>query len=445
MSRFLKAINFPSRYNTRAIKWEQYKSFGDAKRPTIPLWVADADFKSADCIIKAVSDQVNHGVFGYSSPSNDDKEAVLINYTGGATTNAKSLELSKNVNLLSSDLQKKLRQMLKPSHVFFLPGLVVGLNISCRAFSNEGESVMTMTPIYPRFLQAPMLQKRKTLPIPMLYNYDNKNESRSKIWQFDFERIEHEIKIRQNTKERVAIFFLCNPQNPIGRNFSEEELLKLSNLCNKYGVLIVSDEIHSGLILAHGKESKFTPMLTVNEKCIVLAAPSKTYNIPNLLCSYAIIPDHELMNKFRGASAGLLPDVNPFGLVAMRAAFTEEAEEWRKDLVEFLRGNQDIIMNACNNKSYVGKYFKDTGSHEATYLAFLEATPTLLTKIKEETKNENTPVSEYITKKIAVAMNDGVTFSAESEKKTSKNFVRLNFGCNRDLLNEALDRLSKLE
>jgi len=250
------------RRNTASLKWDKYKG-----TDIIPLWVADMDFKAPPAVIEALHQRVEHGVFGYTQPPGDLTEAVL------------------------SMLEHEHNWQVKPEWIVWLPGLVTGINVACRAVGNPDDAVMTCTPVYPPFLTAPLLAGRELISVP--------HADDDARYTFDFAAMEKAI------TSRTRMFILCNPQNPTGRSFTLAELRTLADICLKHGIVVCSDEIHCGLVLDRNLTHTTLAILDdeIAANTITLLAPSKTYNLPGLGCSLAVIPNKGLRSSFRKAMA----------------------------------------------------------------------------------------------------------------------------------------------
>jgi len=365
------------RYNTASLKWDRY---GD--RDIIPLWVADMDFRSPISVIKALERRVEHGVYGYgTAPSS---------FTG----------------VICEMLAARYHWQIDPEHLVWLPGLVCGLNVTCRAFAAEHDDVMTMVPIYPPFLTAPLNSKQGLVTVPL--------RAGQKKWGIDFNLLEQSI----TKKTRLLLF--CNPQNPVGRVFSREDLVELVSICSKYDIIICSDEIHCDLILDVDK--KHIPTATISSEAaartVTLMAPSKTFNIPGLGCSFAVITGKKLRKRFLQAMEGIVPYVNIFGFTAAEAAY-RDGWDWHAGLLEYLRGNSRLVEKEINSMD--GLFMHHV---EATYLAWIDA----------RSINPLSPVRYF--EKAGVGLSDGAEFGMPG-------FVRLNFGCRRSLLQKAIERMRK--
>jgi cystathionine beta-lyase len=364
------------RHDTASMKWDKYKG-----KDIIPLWVADMDFRSPPAIVDALHKRIDHGVFGYSIPPADLNEIV------------------------ASMLKAEYGWSIKPQWLVWLPGLVTGLNVACRAVGEDNDSVMTAVPVYPPFLSAPGNSRRNLVKVP-LWEIDNR-------WGFDFDRLEKEI------TADTRLFMLCNPHNPVGRVFTRDELATLAAICEKYDVVICSDEIHCGLLLDSDKKHIPTATLApeVAKRTITLMSPSKTFNLPGLGCAFAVISDEKLRRRFSAAMAGIVPLVNAMGFTAAAAAY-RDCSDWHASLLDYLQGNRDIVAHAVHKMSPLS-----VSPVEATYLAWIDM----------RSSDLKTPVRFF--EDAGVGLQDGIEFDG-------RGFVRLNFGCARSLLETALQRMS---
>jgi cystathionine beta-lyase len=283
---------------------------------------------------------------------------------------------------------------------------VPALNVVCRAFGNNRDEVLTFTPIYPPFLSAPQLSRKKLKAIPLRREADT--------FTFDTERLEKEI------SSRSKLLLLCNPHNPVGRRYNREEIKSVAEICLKYNIVLCSDEIHCDLIL-DGKEHVPTATLgrEISANTITLMSPSKTFNIPGLNCAFAIIPNEDLRRNFVRNRKGIVPDTNTLGYTACLAAY-RDCEEWRIGLLDYLRSNRDIVYKFINEE--IPQLSMD--NVEATYLAWIDA------------RDLGTPDSALFFKQAGVGLSDGKLFQG-------KGYVRLNFGCPRKMLSKALDRMKR--
>ena len=365
------------RRNTGSLKWDKYRG-----RDVIPMWVADMDFRSPPEVVEALRRRVDHGVFGYTLPTD-----VLV-------------------ACVVAGLKRCYDWTIQPDWLVWLAGVVPGLHVVCRAVGDDGDDVLTMTPIYPPFLKAPELSRRRTVTVPMI-------ESGGR-WVNDLDQLEKSI------GPRARLLLLCNPQNPTGRAFSREELAALADIAERRNLVLCSDEIHCGTILDPQKRHVPAAMLSpaAADRTITLMAPSKTYNIAGLHCSFAVISNAGLRRRFNRVMDGIVPGVNALGLTAALAAYRDGCE-WHRGLVDYLRGNRDLLERRI--REMPGLRMNHV---EATYLAWIDA----------RGLGGAEPVKFF--EDAGVGLSSGDDFGLNG-------FLRLNFGCPRRTLNEALDRMRK--
>lgn len=360
------------RQGSSSLKWDKY-----AGRDIQPMWVADMDFQSPPAVIEALGKRVAHGVFGYTLPPGELIEAV------------------------SSMLVEQHGWRIEPEWLVWLPGLVTGLNVACRAVGAAGDEVLTAVPVYPPFLSAPGNMHRNLVTVPLVAEGDR--------WVFDLDGLERAI------TPKTRLFLLCSPHNPAGRVFSREELTRLAAICEKHDIVICSDEIHCDLVLDQDKRHIPTATLgpEVASRTITFMAPSKTYNLPGLGCSFAIISDTGLRRRFQAAMAGIVPFVNALGYTAALAAY-RDSREWHQHLLAYLRQNRDLVEHAVEEMP--GLAMRHV---EATYLAWIDTAAAGL----------DDPAIFF--EQAGVGLSDGRDFGGPG-------FLRLNFGCPRPILEQAL-------
>jgi cystathionine beta-lyase len=360
---------------TASEKWDRY---GD--RDIIPLWVADMDFRSPPPVIEALHKRIEHGVFGYSGPPAELLETVVALFF------------------------REYGWQVQPEWLVWLPGLVCGLNVACRAVGQTGDAVATFTPVYPPFLTAPALAGRELVTAGLVEQQGR--------WVMDLDSLEQAI------TDRTRLLMLCSPHNPVGRIWTYAEQLALAELVERHNLIVCSDEIHAGLLL--DAEKQHLPFATLSpelaRRTITLHAPSKTWNIPGLGCSFAIIPDNQLRQAFRGVMAGIVPHVNLLGYTAALAAYSD-GEPWRQELVAYLRENRDLVQRSLGEMTGL-----KTWEVEATYLAWIDA------------RSLKVAQPAVFFEQAGVGLSDGEPFGAPG-------FLRLNFGCPRKLLQQALERM----
>ncbi len=370
-----------NRAGTDSQKWQKY-----AGREVLPLWVADMDFKSPPAITEALHRRVEHGLFGYARPVKSQIDAVV------------------------AAMESRYGWKIDPGWLVWLPGLVVGLNVTAQAFAEPGDEVLSLSPVYPPFMTAPKNSARGSVTVPFALH--------GGAWTIDWDALERAV------TPKTKLFFLCNPHNPLARVWRRDELARLAGFCVRHDLVLCSDEIHCDLILDPALPHVPTALLSpeIAARTITLMAPSKTYNVPGLGTSFAIIPDPALRARFVRATAGIVAEVNNLGYAACEAAY-RDSEPWRQALLAYLRGNRDFIFD------FVARELpgvKIEAPIEATYLAWLNV----------EALGLADPIAHF--EKHGVGLSDGAFF--EAKKGTH---VRLNFGCTRATLTEALQRMQR--
>lgn len=372
------------RRGSDSAKWAWYGE------DTLPLWVADMDFPSPEPVIEALHRRLEHPFFGYGV------EPVAL------------------AEALCERMERLYGWEITPRDIMFLPGLVSGLNVISRATGRPGDKVLVQTPVYPPFLSAPENQEQGLTDAPLQEVVNGNIIS----YEIDYDRFEAAI-----TPE-THLFLLCNPHNPIGRGYSTEELTRLGEICLRHDLVICSDEIHCDLLLGgtqHVPTASVSPELA--QRCVTLIAPSKTFNLPGLGCSAAIVQNPELRRKIERAKAGIVPHVNVLGFVAALAAYTQ-GQEWLDELRLYLTGNRDLLVE------YITQNFPGvrTTVPQATYLGWLDF---------REVGLSEAPF-QFFLREAKVALNEGGHFG-----KAGEGFVRINFGCPRPTLTEALERMKQ--
>lgn len=364
------------RRGTGSEKWDRY-----AGRDVIPLWVADSDFLSPPAVIEALRKRADHGVFGYGAPTAGLVEATLA---------------------VCAD---EWDWAVDPEWLVWLPGLVCGINVTCRAVGESGRGVASFTPVYPPFLSAPRLMDRRLVTEPLAGD----NESG---WSVDSARLEKTL------TGDTDLLLWCHPHNPVGRAWRREELEAVAEACLRTRTVICSDEIHAQLILEQGV--RHVPMAVlgpeVAARTITLLAPSKAFNVAGLGCALAIIPDEGLRRRFKRAKAGIVPGINVMGLAAAEAAWTGGAA-WLAAQNAYLRANRDLLAGRVAALPGV-----TMAPVEATYLAWLDVSALGL----------EDPAAFFESH--GLGLSDGKDFAGPG-------FVRFNFACPRSVVAVACDRL----
>lgn len=372
--------NILNRQNTKSEKWDTLEN-----RETLPFTVADTDFQTPPPIMEAIIERTTHPILGYTILEETFYDSI-IKYC-----------------------QRKHQLELKKKWIFITPGVMAGVGIAIDAWTKEGDAIIIQTPVYTPFYRVIEKNNRKLIKNPLkLYNDK---------YIIDFENLEEGMKT-------AKAILLCNPHNPTGRVYTKDEMERIVALAEKYSVLIISDEIHSDIIY---KENKHLTISKISEyaknNSITMIAPSKTFNIPGLSTSVAIIPDDKLRYSFYTKLRALgLHEGNTFGIVALEAAYTK-CDQWLDDLVNYLEDNKD----------YVIKYVKENlpgikiSEPEGTFLMWLN-----VSELGDHTKIHQTLIKNN------VMLVDGLIFGKEGN-----GYLRLNIGCPRSILIEGLNRIKK--
>lgn len=363
-----------SRRGTGSLKWD--------RRPDLqPFWVADMDFQSPPAVIEALQERVAHGVFGYAVPHRGLVEVVM------------------------EYIQKRHKVAVAEEQIVHLGGLVPALSLAGRAFAKPGDALMTCSPVYPPFLG---IHRDGSLELNSVPHSKDGGK-----WVFDWDRMEDAI------TDRTRLFVLSHPQNPLGRVFTEADIVRLAEFCDRHDLVLVSDEIHCDLILDEEKTPFFSALRLPEElaqRSVTLLSPSKTYNIAGLGYAYAVIPDDKRRRLFTHARGHTLAEINCLSYYGAEAAY-RHGEPWRQELLAYLRGNRELLLDFCRDE-LPGLVPPD---QEATYLAWLDFRPL---GIEEP--------AARLEKEAGLFLSNGRDFGHAGH-------ARLNFGCTRQLLREALD------
>jgi cystathionine beta-lyase len=348
----------------------------------LPLWVADMDFASPPPVVEALETRAAHGVFGYALTTCSLVEAIAAHF------------------------ERRYGWRIEEDWIVWLPSVVPGLNLACDAFAAPGEAVMTVTPVYPPFLGAPANRDRRLITVPV--------ELADGRWELPLDGMEAAV----TPDTRVLLF--CHPHNPLGRVWRRDEVEAVLDFCRRHDLVLVSDEIHCDLIL---DDLAHVPAATLAGpggagRIVTLSSPSKTFNLPGLNYAFAIVPDEELRQRFVRPGKGLLPFPGCFAVTAAEAAY-REGGEWHAALLDYLRGNRDAL------EAFVAAELPRVRmTHvEATYLAWLDV---------RELGLEDPAAA---CRSAGVALSAGAAFGDPA-------YLRLNFGCPRATLDEALRRLT---
>jgi cystathionine beta-lyase len=350
------------------------------------MWVADMDFKSPVEVVNALVKRAEHGIFGYTYASDSYKEAVI------------------------KWMQKRNGWEIEKDWITTTPGVVPALSIAINSFTDPGDKIVLQPPVYHPF--------KKVIEANSRVVVENKLICRENCYSMDFENLE------QILNKGASMFVLCSPHNPVGRVWTIEELERVAELCSRYGTLIISDEIHSDLIMPGYKHSVMAEISPVLSKSIVtLTAASKTFNLAGLSCSNIIISNSELRDAYQRTISKLsITMPNIFGLTATEAAYLY-CEDWLDNLILYIKENFDFM------NSYIEEKIKKirVARLEGTYLGWLDF------------KGFDLPdesIDEILFKKAKVWLDNGPQFGTGGD-----GYQRINLACPRDILEQALNRL----
>ena len=362
-------------------KWNRYDE------DVLPLWTADMDFRSSEPVIEALRARVNHGVFGYCLEPEELREVIV------------------------ERLARRYGWQVSAEEIVFQPGVITGFHRVCRVAAAPGDGVLVQTPVFGPIYEAPtqnQLVRNEAALVP----------SENGRYEIDFQAFERAI------TDRTRVFILCNPHNPVGRVFQRRELEQLAEICLRNNVLICSDEIHCDIVFP---SSQHIPIASLDpeiaRKTVTLMAPSKTFNLPGLRCSIAIIPDPELRSKLQDSASAHFPQVNTLGFVAALAAY-RDSQEWLDQVLLYLEANRDLLVDFVERNLPGIRVSKP----QALYLAWLDC--------RQATIPGNP--FRFFLEQSRVALTDGAVFGTGGD-----GFVRFNFAIPRSLLLQALNRMKK--
>ncbi len=364
---------------TDSLKWNRYPA------DVLPLWVADMDFAAPPAVTEALRNRCDHPIYGYGA-----------NFPG-------------LVEAIQAHMRQHFEWDVPAEAIVYVPGVIVGFNIAAQMVALPGGSLVFQTPAYPPFFKVAENAGLRQVEVDLV-------QDEAGVYRVDWEQFEAAI------ADNCSMFLLCNPHNPVGRVYEADELVRMAEICQRYHVPICSDEIHADLVYSghrHIPIATLSPEIARNS--ITLMAPSKTFNVPGLGFSFAIIPDAEMRQKFETARRGLVGWPNVLGMHAARAAYTD-GQEWLAELLVYLEGNRDFLID------YVRTHLPSARITvpEGTYLAWLDLS---------EYNLEPSPC-EYLIERARVGLNDDLGFG-----RAGTGHVRINFACPRSTLMEALERI----
>lgn len=378
------------RQSTNDLKWrpEGLKAFlpVDVSDALIPMWIADTDFACPPCIVDAIKARADKEIFGYCSNRTDYFEALHWWYS------------------------TRFGMELQPEWLSIMPTIVNTINMGIRAFSEPGDRVIIQQPVYDPFASVVKKTGREVVNNALRFEDGRYN--------MDFDLLE-----KQAADPRAKILVLCSPHNPVGRVWTKEELARVGDICKRNGVFIIADEIHSDIVFSGHTHTPF--LMASDAPCMLCTAPGKTFNVAGLRISNIFIPDAENKKRFDDTvAAHSIPGTSTFGLEAVTAAYTPAGAEWLDQLLRYLEGNVELVDRWA--KAHGATFTKPDGC----FLCWLDLSTAGLT-------------DESIMKKIIleqeIIVTPGPWFGPGGE-----GHIRLNIGCTRATLNEALRRMESV-
>lgn len=378
------------RRHTNSVKWDEAES-----DDVIPLWVADMDFQAAPCIIDALRRRVEHGVFGYTHVPESYYESIIRWF------------------------HRRHHWHIHRDWIIYTTGVVPAISAVIKALTAPGDKVVVQTPVYNCFFSSIRNNGCEVVESPLSVYDDNGIPS----YEIDFEDLEEKV-----SDPRVKLFLLCNPHNPAGRVWTVEELGKTNDICMRHGVKVIADEIHCEMVMPG---HPFTPFASVSDECqansITCNSPSKSFNIAGLQIANIICSDPTLRRRIdRAININEVCDVNPFGVVALQAAY-DEGEGWIDGLNAYLYENYLALKDYFQQQMPSLKVFQ----LEGTYLVWIDITAT--GKTSEELTN-------LLLKEGKVWVNSGTMYGKES----GEGFIRINIACPRSMMMEGLRRIHQV-
>jgi cystathionine beta-lyase len=371
------------RTGTNSVKWDGLERWFHLSEEVLPLWVADIDIRTAPSISEALTNKAAQGEFGYTLFAPEAQEAVQSWYGR------------------RHDLD------VDPKHVLFSSGVVPALTHIVEALTEVGDGVVIQSPVYPPFHELVIGSKRQVFDAPL-----NENDGR---YEMDFVALEEAMK-------QAKLFLLCSPHNPVGRVWTRAELEKVVELANQYDVIVVADEIHADLTFP---SHKHTAIGSLDPRVITVSAPSKAFNIAGLFASYIICPVDEWRKQITKVQNKhhVLP--TPFANTAIIAAYTDKrAEQWLDQLREELEQQMSEVIDSIETHLPMLR----TARPEASYLLWIDFSE--LPMSVEERKS-------WLHQDVRIFLSPGTPFGPQGEA-----FERMNIGTRRELLDEAIQRLS---
>lgn len=369
---------------------DSYKWDSAPEADIIPLWVADMDFETFPAITEALQRRVAHGIFGYTRVPEAYYEAVCRWF------------------------KKRHGWHINREDIIYTSGVVPAVSAVIKALTLPGDQVIVQGPVYNCFFSSIRNNGCETVSNSLIYN---KEELR---YEIDFDDLERKLK-----HERARLMLLCNPHNPGGRVWTRDELTRVAELCRKYGVRVVSDEIHCELTLYDNEYVPFGSLPDeLSRDSITCCSPSKTFNTAGLQIANIVCRDAEVRNRInRAININEVCDVNPFGVIALQAAYSDEGYEWLTQLRKYISANYDLLLERFARELPKCKVMR----MEGTFLAWIDCS---------ELHIPSDEIEKMLMHENKVWVNAGSMYGAEGAS-----FIRINMACTSELLNEGITRI----
>ena len=363
------------------------KFFG--KDELIPMWVADMDFETPDFITEALIGRMGHPIFGYTEEPADYRPAIC------------------------DWIEEHHGWKIQKEWLSYIPGIVKGIGMAINVFVKEDEKIVIQPPVYHPFRLVPQKNHREVVFNPL-------RELPEGGYEMDFENLEAVC------DDKCRMLILSNPHNPAGIVWSRESLERLASFCHSRGIIVISDEIHCDMALFGNRHIPFASVSPEAAACsITFGAPSKTFNIAGIVSSYSIVPDEKLRKRFYDwMEANEMGAANIFSPIATIAAF-RKGERWRRQMLEYVEGNIEFLMEYCQNNIPKIKPLRP----QASFLVWMDC---------RELGLDHDQLIDLFINKAGLALNDGETFNPGGQ-----GFMRLNVGTPRQILRTALERLAE--
>jgi cystathionine beta-lyase len=383
------------RKNTDSAKWGNIKSmFGSVD--VIPMWVADMDFPAAQPIIDAIKKRAEHPFYGYTRPAPSVIESVV------------------------ERMQRKFNWKIKPEWIVFTPGVIPALTTAVRSLTHPGDGIILQEPVYYPFFSA--------VNSSGCHIVNNQLKLINGRYEMDYEDLESKFLPTvgmHSVSHRNKAIILCNPHNPVGRLWQEDELIRMGEIVIRHGAVVISDEIHCEILFKGYKHVSFASISEEFEhNSIVCMSPSKTFSLAGIEISTIIIPNKKLRDDFNNVRTGILPGPNLFGYTALEAAY-RFGDEWLEQVLEYLQDNLDFMRAYLADRIPRIKIIEPQG----TYLIWLDC---------RELGMDNHTLRSFMREKARVGLDDGFVFG-----EYGNGFQRINIACPRSILEEALSRIEK--